>query len=185
MEYTDEELVQKSLENIDFFETLIDRYEKRLSNYISRISNFCPETVEEILQNVFVSVWKNLNGFSTTLKFSSWIYRIAHNETISEFRKSKTRGEEKKVELNDELFIPATDDFRSEFDQKLTNHKIHKILKEMDEKYREILILKFLEEKNYDEISDILKIPLGTVAVRINRAKTKFRETSQNQNFKF
>ncbi len=181
----DEELVQKSLENIDFFEILIDRYERRLSNYVARISNFCPETVEEVLQNVFVSVWKNLNEFSSSLKFSSWIYRIAHNETISEFRKLKSRGEEKKVELTDELFVPAKEDFREEFDKKLTTEKIHKILQEMDEKYREILILKFLEEKNYDEISDILKIPLGTVATRINRAKVNFRYVSQNQNFPF
>jgi len=182
---TDEELVHKSLENIDFFEILIDRYERRLSNYVARISNFCPETVEEVLQNVFVSVWKNLNGFSSSLKFSSWIYRIAHNETISEFRKHKARGEEKKVELTDELFVPAEKDFRTEFDQKLTTEKIHKILQKMKEKYREILVLKFLEEKNYDEISDILKIPLGTVATRINRAKAAFRKTSQNQNFSF
>ncbi len=185
MEDTDEELVQKSIENIDSFEILIDRYEKKLSNYVARISNFCPETIEEILQNVFVSVWKNLKGFSPDLKFSSWVYRIAHNETISEFRKLKSRGEEKKVELTDELFIPAEKDFRSEFDRKLTTEKIHQILLEMSEKYREILILKFLEEKNYNEISDILKIPLGTVAVRINRAKTKFRNISENLNLSF
>ncbi len=182
---SDEELVLKSLENIDFFEVLIDRYERKLANYVMRISNFCPETVEEILQNVFLSVWKNLNGFSSSLKFSSWIYRIAHNETISEFRKFKSRGEKKKIELTDELFIPAKDDFCLEFDQKLTVKSIHKILQKMDGKYREILILKFLEEKNYDEISDILKIPLGTVATRINRAKTKFRKVSQNENFQF
>jgi RNA polymerase sigma-70 factor (ECF subfamily) len=182
---TDEELAQFSAGNIEAFEELISRYEKKLSRYISRIANFSEEENEEILQEIFIKVWKNINSFSVDLKFSSWIYRIAHNETISIFRKAKSRGISEQVELTDELFIPDKIDFVKEFDEKISSQNIQNVLLEMDTKSREILVLKFLEEQNYEEISDILKLPLGTIATRINRAKKNFRDLLITLNIKF
>ncbi len=185
--FSDEELVQKSLEDLDFFGELVDRYEGKLKTYIFRISAFSLEEAEEILQEVFVKVWKNLNDFSPDMKFSSWIYRITHNETISAYRKSTARGEDKKSELTDELFeiTPSKIDLPSELDQKLTAELVHKILDGMPENYREVLVLYFLEEKSYEEISDILKKPMGTVATLLNRAKKSFRESAERQNINF
>ena len=184
--FSDEKLVEKSLENLDFFEILIARYEKKLQNYIFRISNFSLEDAEEILQNVFLKVWKNLRGFDGDCKFSSWIYRIAHNETISVFRKFRARGEDKKVFFDDEIFdVPDKKNFWHEIDAEFSAKKIKKILQNLPEKYREILVLKFFEEKNYDEISDILRIPAGTVATNLHRAKKKFREIAAQKNLKF
>jgi len=116
-----------------------------------------------------------LNSFDTRLKFSSWAYRIVHNQTISEFRKKKVRPvqyfeENDLVRLVDSI---ATDD---SFDKKLLKDEIKVILSQMDKKYREVLVLKFLEEKDYNEISDILKKPVGTVGTLVNRAKKKFRD---------
>lgn len=182
---TDEELATISNGNIEAFEELISRYEKKLLRYIGRIANFSNEENEEVLQEVFIKVWKNINSFSPDLKFSSWIYRIAHNETISIFRKAKSRGISDQVELTETLFIPEKIDFIKELDDKISSHNIQNVLLEMDTKSREILVLKFLEEQSYEEISDILKLPMGTIATRINRAKDSFRALVQKLKTKF
>lgn len=182
---TDEELAVMAEGNIAVFEELISRYEKKLMRYIARIANFSNEENEEVLQEIFIKVWKNINSFSSDLKFSSWIYRIAHNETISIYRKAKSRGISDQVELNDELFLPSKIDFVKELDDKISSHNIQNVLLEMDTKSREILVLKFLEEQSYEEISDILKLPMGTIATRINRAKEKFRGILSKLKIKF
>ena len=184
---SDEVLVQKSLEDISYFGVLVDRFEQKLKYYILRISSFSDMEAEEILQEVFLKVWKNLREFDGSVKFSSWIYNIAHNETISAFRKSKSRGEHTAVELNEDLFFipPSALDIPHELDKKMTAERVHQILDNMSEEYREILILKFLEDKSYEEISDILKKPMGTVATLINRAKKNFRESAARQNVSF
>ena len=184
-EATDEKLVELALEDLDWFGLLVERYEARLKRYILRISSFPIETVEEILQDVFLKTWKNLNGFSGNVKFSSWIYRIAHNETISTFRKAKSRGHDSQVELDESLFIPDTTDFVKEFDQQFTAQKIQQTLGYLPEKYREVLVLKFLEDKSYEEIADILHAPMGTVATLLSRAKKQFRAASEKQNIQF
>ncbi len=185
--FSDNELVQKSLKNIDCFSCLYERYEKKLIFYILRISAFSPPEAEEILQEAFVKVWENLNDFDNDLKFSSWIYRIVHNVTISEWKKSKSFGKDQKQEIEDELFqnLPSLLDIEKETDDKMDKNNIRKILHLMSEKYREVLILKFLEEKNYEEISDILKKPSGTVATLINRAKKEFRKLSRQKQINF
>ncbi|MCF7905733.1 sigma-70 family RNA polymerase sigma factor [Candidatus Gracilibacteria bacterium] len=184
---TDEILVQKSLEDVTFFGELVDRFEQKLKYYILRISSFSEMEAEEILQEVFVKVWKNLREFDGSVKFSSWIYRIAHNETISAFRKSQSRGEKEQVSLDEELFcIPSGElDIPTSLDQKLTAPLVHRVLNGLPKEYREVLVLKFLEDKSYEEISDILKKPMGTVATLINRAKKSFRDSAERQNITF
>jgi len=174
-EKTDNELVSLSLDNQEYFSYLVQRYERRLISYIIRISGVKLEDAEDVLQDAFVSMFLKLNSFDTRLKFSSWAYRIVHNQTISEFRKKKVRPvqyfeENDLVRLVDSI---ATDD---SFDKKLLKDEIKVILSQMDKKYREVLVLKFLEEKDYNEISDILKKPVGTVGTLVNRAKKKFRD---------
>jgi len=184
---SDEELVKKSLQDIDYFACIYERYEQKLIRYILRISSFDFAEAEEILQEAFVKVWQNLNEFDETLKFSSWIYRIIHNVTITEWKKSQSKGKDKTQEYDEELFqnLPAKLDLEKEVNQKFVENNIRKILQLIPEKYREILILKFLEEKDYKEISDILKKPSGTVATLINRAKESFRQTAKQENISF
>ncbi len=181
----DEDLVFLILKNQDYFLCLVKKYENKLFNYIRRISNFKKEEIEDILQDIFIKVYKNLNNFDQGLKFSSWIYRIAHNQVISNFRKIKSRpqlvwDEDENILRN----ISSEFSIEENIDQVLFQKNINNILNKLDNKYREILILKFLEEKNYKEISDILKKPMGTVATLINRAKkqflVKFKETKNN-----
>ena len=88
---TDNELVKLSLDNSDHFSCLTSRYEDKLLHYIMRISKFRKEDAGDILQDVFVKTYYNLNDFDEKLKFSSWIYRIAHNQAVSEIRKRVVR----------------------------------------------------------------------------------------------
>jgi len=185
---SDLELVQLSLENKENFYYLIKRYEGKISQYIRRLTNVSQEETEDILQNIFIKVYRNLNGFNQNLKFSSWIYRIAHNEIINHYHKNKSRL--KTVPLNldsndvyllDEL-ISDTDDIFKHLITHENADKIREVLSKLPNKYREILILRYLEEKKYDEISDILCKPPGTVATLINRAKSKFKKLAKHHN---
>jgi RNA polymerase sigma-70 factor (ECF subfamily) len=183
-EKTDEELVAQTLENRDVFTYLINRYENKLYNYIRRITNIPPDEAEDVLQDIFIKVFRNLNDFDQDLKFSSWIYRIAHNQVISNFRKRKVRPENYSVELSEGLIqtLAGNLDIEKEADQKILKENVAKGLEKLDKKYREVLVLRFLEEKSYKEISDILRKPKGTVATLINKAKKEFLKQYKKQN---
>lgn len=173
----DIELVSLSLKNQEYFYCIISRYEKLILHYILRISSSTKEDAEDILQEVFMSVYENLNEFDKSLKFSSWIYRIAHNKTISAWRKLKARPRAISVDENIDLFnlIASNEDIAKSLEKRCTVKEIRLALDKLDEKYKEVLILKFLEDKDYKEISDILKKPMGTIATLINRAKEKLK----------
>lgn len=175
---TDEELVARTLENPEIYALLVERYEKKLLRYIMRILSGTKEDAEDILQDVFLSAYKNLNDFDQDLKFSSWIYRIAHNKVISHFRKVTARPKTMTYEGDSQLLniLASEEDIGKNMEKKHDAAEVRDVLDELDEKYREALVLKFLEEKDYKEISDILEKPMGTVATLINRAKKQFKE---------
>lgn len=183
---TDAELVKLTLANQDNFVYLVDRYKGKLSSYVKRLTNANNEDAEDILQEVFIKVYLNLNDFNKDLKFSSWIYRITHNQVISGHRKLKARPEGYAVNLDDQLAknLTAEIDIKGQVDHKILQETINLVLKKIDPKYRDVLVLKFLEEKSYQEISDILKKPLGTVASLMNKAKQEFKNELEKQNFK-
>lgn len=175
---TDEELVSLSLENEAFFGVLISRYQGKLISYIRRISNSSYEEAEDVLQETFIKVYYNLNGFDTNLKFSSWIYRITHNQVISHYRKKKARPQSADWETTEKVFktISSEFDITGDLDQKYLKENLNKLIHNLSEKYQEVLILKFLEEKEYKEISDILKKPMGTIATLLSRAKKQLKK---------
>lgn len=180
---SDEELVKLTLESQDNFLYLVDRYKGRLTSYIRRLTNISSEDAEDTLQEVFIKVYLNLNDFNGDLKFSSWIYRIAHNQVISNHRKLKARPEGYKINIDDVAArnLAANIDIMAGADLQILKTNIFKILNKLEEKYREVLVLKFLEEKNYQEISDIIKKPPGTVASTINKAKQEFKKELAKQ----
>ncbi len=183
---SDLELVNLTLANQDNFVYLVDRYKGKLSSYIKRLTNVNNEDIEDILQEVFIKVYLNLNDFNKDLKFSSWIYRITHNQVISGHRKIKARPEGYSVVIDDQLAnsLAVEIDIKGQVDSKILQKTISLVLSKIDSKYRDVLILKFLEEKSYQEISDILKKPLGTVASLMNKAKQEFKLELEKQNFK-
>ena len=178
VEKTDEELVALSLQNRDFFAYIVDRYENKLFRYIRRITNLREDDLYDILQDIFIKVYQNLNDYDSSLSFSSWIYRIAHNQVIDTYRKNKARPQGNYVEVDDSVLENFINDFDfiNDIDLNYLKKGIDKTLNNLDNKYKEILILRFFEEKDYKEISDILKKPMGTVATLLNRAKKQFKE---------
>lgn len=172
---TDNELVKLSLDNSDHFSCLTRRYEKKLLLYIMRISKFRKEDAGDILQDVFVKTYYNLNEFDSDLKFSSWIYRIAHNQVVSEIRKKSVRPTVPLEKEDIDKFEDAFDVIK-DIDNTYDREKIDEVLSCLDEKYREVLILRFLDEKDYVEIADILKKPVSTVGNLIARGRKLFKE---------
>src|SRR3989344_3602095 len=122
----------------------------------------------------FIIAYKNLNSFDTSLSFSSWIYRIAHNEAISWYRKHNVRPEGHLIADGEEvlaLLKSKEECVEAAYDKEVNAEELGRAMEEIDEKYREVLILRYFEHKEYEEISDILKIPTGSVGTLISRGK--------------
>ena len=182
---TDEQIVVLTLKNQDYYLCLMKRYEAKLLNYILKISNINIEDAEDILQEVFIKAYQNLNDFDLNLKFSNWIYSIAHNATISAFRKKKVRPQTVSWEDKDlNNILESTLDVENTSLQKLTYKQILKIINRLPLKYKDVLILKFMEGKDYREISDILHKPMGTIATLINRAKKSLKQELKKEDIK-
>ena len=157
---SDEEVVKLTLENKEYFGDLVDRYEAKLTRYIARLGVRNQEDQLDVLQEIFLKTYKNLNGFDTSMKFSSWIYRISHNEAISWYRKKNVRPEGHLIADSEELigFMTSKDETQDEeFDKQVNAEVLNQALQAIDEKYREVIILRYFEHKEYEEISDILK----------------------------
>lgn len=186
-ENTDNEIIEKvSLWDVDAFYCIVEKYEEKLLKYISRITNVSYEEAENILQEVFIKAYTKINSYNSNYSFSSWIYRITHNYTIDYFKKN-LKKETVNIEWDDDNInflelLESDENIENNILKKELNKKIWEIINSLDLKYKEILILKFLEEKNYREISDILKIPEWTVATLINRAKKQFKQKAEEQN---
>ena len=171
--------------DIDAFYCIVEKYEQKLLKYILRITNVSYEDAENILQEVFIKAYTKINSYNSDYSFSSWIYRIAHNHTIDYYKKH-SKKETVNLEWDDDNInflnlFESDDNIEKNVFSKELNEKIWEIINSLDIKYKEILILKFLEEKNYKEISDILKIPEWTVATLINRWKKQFREKAEEK----
>lgn len=175
-ELTDSEMVAKSLENIDYFTCMYLRYEEQLKRYILRISKVSIEEAEDILQEGYIKIWKNLNAFDPSMKLSSWLYRIIHNQTISYWRSVKSDKSNPTFILDERASHIIYEEFESDEDMEHNEKKLQKAINDLPSKYKDVLILKFFEKMSYEDISDVLKIPEGTVATRLNRAKRAIRK---------
>ena len=183
----DEEIIEMVLKNPDFYAEIISRYQDKINRYICRISAIAKDDVEDLVQDVFLSAYENLNSFDPDLSFSSWIYRIAHNKTINFWKKHER--EFGNISVEDNAFIVDSIFFESSVDldiEKIENKsQVQKVLQRMSVKYREVLILKFLEHKDYKEMSDILQKPMGSIATLVNRAKKQFKKEMEKMEDEF
>jgi len=174
---TDEKIVILTRENNkEFFAFLIDRYEAKIKAYINRITNPADkEELNDMTQQVFIKVYTSLNSFETDKKFSSWIYRIAHNLAVNwlKAKKANISIDENEILAN----TLANDiDLKKEFLNKELKETVTNAINELPEKFKEPFILKYFEEKSYDEISEILRKPKNTIGTMINRAKKQLKK---------
>lgn len=179
---SDEALVIECKKDQKNFAVLVERYVPKLTHYIRRRSAATSDDIDDLLQNIFIKVYRNINEYDTSLLFSSWIYRITHNEMIDWYRREKRRAtlsfDDEAHDIMSKLF--TEEDHIARFSNEEQRQNIIKTLNTLDDKYKEILLLRFFEEKSYEEIADILQIPPGTVAVRINRAKKQLQKNFEN-----
>lgn len=177
-EKTDEELAACIIEDSAYFSCIIERYEDKLKRYVRRITNMTDDDVEDVLQEIFIKVYTNIQGFDTELSFSSWVYRIAHNTVISMHRKLQARPEGHLVDIEDDVIFNLIEDgsVEAEADVHYLRQHLLSAMDNMPQRYKDVLILRFFEEKDYREISDILQKPMGSVATLINRAKTRLKK---------
>ena len=170
-EIKDEELAKLVQDgDVDKFGALMERYQEKLFSYGKKfLSN--EDNIEDVVQDVFIKTYKNIQSFDVSQKFSPWIYRIAHNTYINAIKKHST-GPLYLFDFDTLISHTVTEDpIIREREQKEIKEMVDKGLSEIEPKYREILVLYYIEDLSYKEIGDILQIPIGTVGVRIMRAK--------------
>lgn len=175
---TDAEIIEKTLVDQAFFGQIVVRYEGKLLRYIQRLGVYSREDCQDVLQEVFIKVYRNLHAFDATFSFSSWIYRIAHNEAISLYRKKHARPEGHLIDEGDERVfreIAGGDDVETLYDTELNAQRVQAALAKLEDKYRDVLILRFFEHMEYEDISDVLKIPIGSVGTLIHRGKKRLQ----------
>lgn len=176
---TDEEiiaLVQAGKQ--EFFDLMIERYREKLFFYIMRFVKNEDET-KDVLQNVFVKALKNVDSFECERKFSSWIYRIAHNEAVNWVtRKNKKTVSIDDLDVKDSNFL-ASDEFGASM-EKWFNLELKEVMREaikqLPENYAEIIYLRYIDNMSYKEIADILGKPVSSVGTLIRRAKKRLLE---------
>jgi len=161
----------------DAFGMLVVRHQDRIYTAVLR---FCgdAEDARDIVQRAFLNAWRRLASFKGDSAFSTWMYRIAFNESVS-FRREG--GRRKLVSLQGRDGEPGpepADDRRpgDRLDSDENRRKVQEALNLLDPEERKILILKELDDRSYDEIAEILEIPKGTVRSRLFRAREALRE---------
>lgn len=176
---TDEDLVKMIMNGKkELFYHLVTRYEVKLKRYIFTITNRKNE-VDDILQTVFLKVYKNLPTFDKGMKFSSWIYRITHNESVNLIGSSFVQ---KFVSMPEWFDFGTREAIEEKIDDEQMKKKLKGCVEQLSMKYKEPLILFYYEEKTYEEISDILRIPTRNVGVLIHRGKSQVKKICYEKN---
>jgi RNA polymerase sigma-70 factor (ECF subfamily) len=177
-EQNDEEIVamvQKG--DIESFRILVERYEPKMNRYAKRFF-FDGDDGKDVVQEVFIKAYVNIKSFDTERRFSPWIYRIAHNEFVNNIKKRQKFRDNISI-FDFDLLMPhlaaketADEGFSHDELKKLLNESLDKI----GTKYKEPLVLYYLEDMDYKEIADILRIPVSTVGVRLQRGKAMLKK---------
>ncbi len=190
LDITDDKLAMIATQDHAAFAVLVERYETVLLRYVRRFTGFGKECAEDVVQEVFLKIYRNLNGYDSSLSFSSWAYRIAHNEAVNYLKRH--RGKEAvPLERDDEDMGSLINIFESNVnvvDDAARDElcgAVRGVLDALSSKYREVLVLRFMEDKDYTEMSDILKKPMGTIATLLNRAKEEFKKIARQKNIIF
>lgn len=167
---TDEELIDLVRnKNKELYSEVVRRFQDKLLRYAVYLLGD-EDRAADVVQEAFIKAFINLQSFNLKKKFSSWIYRIVHNQAIN-FLKKHSR----EISLDNNQWLEETiesgTNIEKELDQKELRTMLNSCLQELPLKYRSVLVLFYFEEKSYEEISDVLRMPVGTVGTRINRGK--------------
>lgn len=158
----------------DMYAVLVERYEAKLLRYATYLVEDY-DAASDIVQEAFIKTYVNLKGFNTGKSFSSWVYRITHNEAMNAIKKNKKTATFTQLEKDeDDFFVDSK--FAENIDKIFLKKEVQDCVKSLELKYQEVIALYFFEHLSYEQISDVLRIPKSTVGVRINRAKKLLKE---------
>jgi RNA polymerase sigma-70 factor (ECF subfamily) len=172
----------------ELFGIVIERYQGKLFAYLYRLIGNQDEA-QDLLQDVFIKAFRNMNSYDVERKFSSWIYRIAHNEAINHLKRKSLRrfiSWEDIVSTRDKLMTSETEDGADKaWLRKEIINEVDQVINKLPSKYKQVLLLRYYSEKSYEEISEILQKPINTVGTLINRAKKKMNKEVEKNKKKF
>ena len=178
-QYTDEELIARFQKGDEqSYIELVKRYKDKLINFVFRLVSD-RDQAEDIIQDTMLKLYTHKHYYKNIAKFSTWIYTIAGNLAKTELRKNKRR---KVTNLSDmgsddwEFEIPAKEDTAEEVHNQFDGEQINKAIQTLPDHFREVIILRDIQELSYEEVSNIVEVPLGTVKSRINRARLQLQE---------
>lgn len=183
LEVTDEQIFARYIEgDKTAFDELVERYYKQIYRFLVRFTGR-PHLAEDLIQDVFVKVYRSASTFDSSKKFRPWLYSIAANRARDALRSAgrsekqifiqKNAGDDEQMSLEHLLpGSPSSPDMQMIAQE--TSEKVKAALQEMPDNLREILILAYYDQMPYKEIADSLGIPLGTVKSRLHKAVTTF-----------
>ena len=171
--------------DVDAFEVLVQRHQKRMLNISYRIIGNYDEACE-IVQEAFISAYKNIKGFKGEAKFSTWLYAICINLSKNRLRQVRTRLHREPYSVGNPIQVangqiagdpPSSDPSPLDrLEERDIQQKVQGCINALDAEFKEVLILRDIQGFSYDEISDMLKIPEGTVKSRLFRAREGIRD---------
>ncbi|MFA5865701.1 MAG: RNA polymerase sigma factor [Phycisphaerae bacterium] len=181
---SDEQLIARFVKGqADAFDEIVNRYYKAIFRFLVRFTGR-EHLAEDLIQEVFMKVYRSANTFDVTKKFRPWLYSVAANRARDALRSASRNGKHLAIQsggTEDEISlvhlvpgVPSPPD--QEMIARETTRKVKVFLMELPEPLREILILSYYDQMPYKEIADTLGIPLGTVKSRLHKAVTTFGE---------
>lgn len=180
MSTDDHQLIQQCLNgDPNAFGTLVERYQDRLYSTVYRLLNNA-EDAQDVVQEAFVHAYQSLYNFKGSSQFFTWLYRIAINTAISHKRKRRivisidaARNGEPSPEPEDgsELTRPS---HALELEEEA--QRVQRALAQLSPEHRAVLVLKDMEGQKYEEMAEILEVPVGTIRSRLHRARIEMRE---------
>ncbi|HYV83321.1 MAG TPA: sigma-70 family RNA polymerase sigma factor, partial [Pyrinomonadaceae bacterium] len=168
---SDRDLVATAVSGVEgSFEELVRRYQRPISAYVYRmVGNY--ESALDLTQEIFIKVYNSLRRYRSEFKFSTWIYKIAHNAAIDHLRRTATREQSLVMgPENDQFDLPVESGRLSpeqESERKERRGEIESVVRTLPGNYRELIILRHSQDLSYEEIVEVTGLPLGTVKNRL------------------
>jgi len=176
----DGELVETAIAGREAsFEELVRRYQRPIAAYVYRMVGDYDSALD-LTQEVFIKVYNSLSRYRSEFKFSTWIYKIAHNAAIDHIRRfavreqalaSGTDGERREAAIESRRLTPEQESEREE-----RRSEIESVVQLLPAAYRELIVLRHSHDLSYDEIAEVTGLPLGTVKNRLFRAREAMRD---------
>ena len=176
----DVELVQTAVAGREAsFEELVRRYQRPIAAYVYRMVGDYDAALD-LTQEVFIKVYNSLSRYRAEFKFSTWIYKIAHNAAIDHLRRHAVReqalttsvdGERREIAIESRRLTPEQESERKE-----RRSEIESVVQLLPASYRELVVLRHSHDLSYDEMAEVTGLPLGTVKNRLFRAREAMRD---------